>query len=902
VSKEEIVLYNKKLGIETIFSSDLETVGSVEGNVIYLNDNFEDLETANKHEVLHFYEETIQFKKIKEIILNALKKEELDKLRKEYRSLYFPLYKNEENIDEMIDNEIVIDFIIKDREYSVSIDDIVKDCFEVIVSSSSKMSVNKRYLNISLSKKIDGQYPRLSKWEKLFVLNYYTKGLPNGEGKYDAIKNDIARELQRLYDYAENFNNFVIDYKDNKYLEKEFEGEIEALKARGDSQRAEYCLRNKDRLLYEMAKKFGETQQAEYKHIVDFIRNADYEDSFKCLMLNETLTKIYKQEKVNGSSETIVSKRETHKSISGHMTLNEVVLDTIYNNLNGYNNFANLYYAGIAIFNNKISDKSTVNIEGLNTFGKGKWIKFNGRSSDPKNYIKNAQDLSALVQETQWCTKRLASTHLEQGDFYVFVDNNNKPHIAVKMNGNEIDEVRGLKNGNAQELEDDYRDVALEFLSKNKDIKNGKEWLEKEEWNKRLVKWIAKVDNSSITENDCKYLLEDLFSHYDFKKYGEKNSNQEALLLKLSENEIFLNYLMKSYGCSKEDIYIGDLNARRLLGKEIPSYVVVLGDIYVDSCSNLDTSKLRFIGGDAIFNACKIEDISKLEKVGGNLEFYRCSVNNLDNLKEVYGNLVIVHYCEPNPIQNHLKSLNNLEKVHGSLKLEWSNIVAIPKLKYIKGNLELKNNGLKTLESLEEVGNDISLIVSTLEELPVLKSIGGNLGCGSKSKLKKLQSLEFIGGDAICEASTVEELPNLRVIQGNAGFADSKIKDLSSLEYIGGNASFPFTSIEEIPKLKRIGKWANFACCEIRNLNSLEEIGWAADFRKSKLTSLPNLRRIKGTADFSKTKIEELPKLEEFCDFKNHLPSLKLYLYIMKTFERDRKNHKYIKKTPKNKR
>ena len=30
VSKEEIVLYNKKLGIETIFSSDLENVGKVD--------------------------------------------------------------------------------------------------------------------------------------------------------------------------------------------------------------------------------------------------------------------------------------------------------------------------------------------------------------------------------------------------------------------------------------------------------------------------------------------------------------------------------------------------------------------------------------------------------------------------------------------------------------------------------------------------------------------------------------------------------------------------------------------------------------------------------------------------------------------------------------------------------
>mgnify|MGYP003306285447 CR=1 FL=1 len=105
------------------------------------------------------------------------------------------LYKNEKNVEEMIDNEIVIDFIIKDREYSVSIDDIVKDCFEVIVKSSNKMTINKRYLNISLSKKIDGQYPRLSKWEKLFVLNYYTKGLPNGENKYETIKNDIINEF-----------------------------------------------------------------------------------------------------------------------------------------------------------------------------------------------------------------------------------------------------------------------------------------------------------------------------------------------------------------------------------------------------------------------------------------------------------------------------------------------------------------------------------------------------------------------------------------------------------------------------------------------------------------------------------------------------------------------------------
>ena len=31
----------------------------------------------------------------------------------------------------------------------------------------------------------------------------------------------------------------------------------------------------------------------------------------------------------------------------------------------------------------------------------------------------------------------------------VFVDTEAKPHIAVKMSGEKIDEVRGLQNGNA---------------------------------------------------------------------------------------------------------------------------------------------------------------------------------------------------------------------------------------------------------------------------------------------------------------------------------------------------------------------------------------------------------------------------------------------------------------------
>ena len=52
----------------------------------------------------------------------------------------------------------------------------VKDAYTSIVTQSKSITFSnevKRYLNISLSKKIDQQFPKLSKWEKLFVFNSF---------------------------------------------------------------------------------------------------------------------------------------------------------------------------------------------------------------------------------------------------------------------------------------------------------------------------------------------------------------------------------------------------------------------------------------------------------------------------------------------------------------------------------------------------------------------------------------------------------------------------------------------------------------------------------------------------------------------------------------------------------
>ena len=138
-----------------------------------------------------------------------------------------------------------------------------------------------------------------------------------------------------------------------------------------------------------------------------------------------------------------------------------------------------------------------------------------------------------MVQDTPWCTKEQASMHLEEGDFYLFLYNNNRAHIGVKLIGDRIDEVRGIKNGNAQELEEEYRDVAIEFLSKNENIKFGKEWLEKERWNMRLVEYSKKIDEGSFNKEDISSLIYDLTEIIDYKAHYAQCGNRVELLKKI---------------------------------------------------------------------------------------------------------------------------------------------------------------------------------------------------------------------------------------------------------------------------------------------------------------------------------------------------------------------------------
>ena len=687
-------------------------------------------------------------KHLKEAVIDSV---DIDRLREEYTLRYYGIYSEDEIRKGIIDKEIVIDILCQNSSLVIP---GIEELYESILKEEKKELDSKRYLKIQLRSSINNM--NISKWEKIFCENYYSEvnydgkkpNIPSGVYKIEKIREDIKEELEKLYAFSEDKDNFKID-PESVEVEREYESEIKALKGREES--VEYLKENKKKCLEEIANRISEQLYEEYKHIVDFIKDANYEDSFKVMMLRETLMKTYKKDKKEEKEMVIIKKRKLKESISSHMILNDEVLKIVYKNVDEYDNFANLYYAALAVYNNIITETSTISLDGVETYGKGKWIKFEGKSTNEKEYIENSKKLSSLVQGTPWCTKTLASSHLKQGDFYVFVDNEGKPHIAVKMNGNSIDEVRGIQNGSAQEIEEEYRDVAISFLENNKDIRYGKEWLEKEEWNKRLVFYNEAIKNNTFKLEFIEKMMEDMVNTKNYKNHGSKeNSN----LKELKENL----YLIKDkiatyYNCSEEEIALGDVDFDET-DITICPYKIILGNVWLGDSKVTDLGKLQYIGGDADFYLSKVAKLGNLQTIGGYVDFRYSEVTDLGNL-EYIGGYAIFSYSK-------VTDLGKLQYIGGYADFYLSKVTNLGKLQYIGGNAYFEN-----------------------------------------SKVTDLGNLEYIGGYAYFTNSKVIDLDNLEYIGGNADFRDSQVTNLSNLKYIGGKiyAYHPIL-LEQYEKLK----------------------------------------------------------------------------------------------------
>ena len=405
----------------------------------------------------------------------------------------------------------------------------------------------------------------ISNWEKIFITNFYDKdkSIPSKtatKSKIQLIKEDIDSELERLYNLT--IDDFRIDANSPDII-KTFNDEVNAYKDRGEEENAKRLLMNREVTLKNFAANHTQHLYDSYREIVEIIKDEIYEPAFKCLILRETLSKVYKRDK----DQSIIKPRNLRETIAGHMVLNKYTMEKIYDKIADSKEippsmkFANLYFDALEQYNDKISRTLSISLDNVETYDMGTWIKFDGYATNPDQYFENVKRLTALVQGTPWCTKTLAGQQLNEGDFYVFVDKDNKPHIAVKMMGDELDELRGVLNGDSQELEDEYRDVAISFLENNVEIKNGREWLEKEEWNRRLVEYGKRIERGEFTAQEVEGLLQDLFLREDYRNHsGHENSNIPRLKKVIYKaKKQFADY----FQCKEDELCMGDIKICR---------------------------------------------------------------------------------------------------------------------------------------------------------------------------------------------------------------------------------------------------------------------------------------------------------------------------------------------------
>lgn len=136
----------------------------------------------------------------------------------------------------------------------------------------------------------------------------------------------------------------------------------------------------------------------------------------------------------------------------------------------------------------------------------GKWVKYQ-KETDPTALWASLQN-----KGTAWCTKGFATaeTQLKGGDFYVYYTLDKKgnttiPRIAIRLQGENISEVRGVADGD-QNLEGNMAEIAAEKLKEFSD--SGQ--YEKKTNDMKLLTIIEKKtkNNEQLTQDELIFLYE----------------------------------------------------------------------------------------------------------------------------------------------------------------------------------------------------------------------------------------------------------------------------------------------------------------------------------------------------------------------------------------------------------
>ena len=382
----------------------------------------------------------------------------------------------------------------------------------------------------------------------------------------------------------------------------------------------------------------------------------------------------------------------------------------------------------------------------------GIWKKYN-KGSNPEILF---NDING--KGTGWCTAggiKTASNHINGGDFHVYYTkdregNYTKPRIAIRMEGNQIAEIRGIsENQNIEANMEKVVDKKLEeFPDRDKYKKKVKDM-------EMLTYIYTKHENKGeLTKTDLRFLYEidDKITGFGYARdprieelLQERNVRKDLTLvldckeknISLTEEEalsgniiyhygsLWLNNLTNAEGLKFPDKIGGDLYLRSLTsakGLELPDEIE--GSLWLEGLTSAKGLKLPDEIRDGLYlsGLTSAEGLKLPDKVGGVLDLN--SLTNAEGLKL------------PNEIGGYL-DLSGLTSAEG-LKLPDK----------IEGDLYLSNlRSAKGLKLPSKIGGTLNLSnITSAEDLKLPDKVGESLYLNSLTSAKGLKFPDKVGG------------------------------------------------------------------------------------------------------------------------------------------------------------
>ena len=626
---------------------------------------------------------------------------------------------------------------------------------------------------------------------------------------------------------------------------------------------------------------YQKTQLDEIKKWISYLEQSEYDPAFKYLILDAILTNNY-----DLKTDKYIKRNE--KTLRGITPFDAGSLAMLYNQ----DSDALLKdYTQIQADNAENIAKSNA----LITTDEGTWVKFSGGSQTPDADIElNGNALSQLVQNTPWCTKSLAKSQLTRGDFYVYTtpDANGKPtpRLAVRMDGTNVGEVRGVDPGQA--IEPEMLPVAEKFLLEETPGDSGKRWLESIKYSKSIKSFIEEIKDKPLSMDDLSRYAE-LLKGADNNNvdYGENGmvTRMRSLVEDKIRNDKVVNELKGAIAMSNEDFDFAKTKiifSRGQYGKQFDIDAVGITSTLnvIDDFDDASRLLKQLAKAYLIKNGVPEYDINS---VIAPLTVY--SDNNTKSTMDLPYSLLKYFERKGNLQQSFIRQelrnqLNDmleaspLERIIGDF--EFNSIKSLdlnlpPKLKTISGDVLITDASLGS-RNLTDVGGDL-VIDADVQDIGSIRTVGGKFIFSDLDRpIKSLNNLESVGGDfEIRGPLNIKEFTNLKRVGGSLYIYEAEeLESMGSLEYVGSNlAGNVYENSVRLPSLKSLGElyhvgndiYLGSNTPNLESLGKLKSVGTinfelVRDLRKKYPSK--NFERVDGLTDKSIKLLNEVTKFK----------------------------------------